>query len=281
MKQIPFPPPTATGPVVMAYGGGVNTMAALIEATRRGVKFTAIVMADPGHEWPQTHWYRDNIANPWLIEHGQPTVTVVTRAAEAKFRPRAGLIYQGTLGEECLRIKALPSIAYGWKKCSQKYKAAPSNWWIERQPWAQEAWSRGERITRIIGYDADEPSRARPEFLDAREASRFVPRYILLERGIDRDGCIAIIERAGLPVPHKSACMWCPSNQLAEWREVRDHHPDVYSYALGMEANAEIGSPDVVGLVRVMPNGRRQLRMLDEGAPVMEREGEVPCDCAL
>ena len=265
----------------MAYGGGVNTIAMVCVLYDQGITPDAIVMSDPGHEKPGTLTYRDNVANPWLLAHGFPAVTVVSRAAEAVFRPRASKTPQSTLGAECLRIKALPSIAYGWKKCSLKYKATPSNWWMERQPWAIAAWARGERITRCIGYDAGEPQRARPEFLDPREARMFVPRYPLQEAGIDREECEAIILAHGLPVPPKSSCKWCPNLTLEEWIDLRDNDPEGWAEALAMEANAEIDSPDVVGLMRCMPHGKRQLRVWNGERPTFAREPDaMPCECA-
>jgi hypothetical protein len=272
-------------PIGCRLRGGINTIAVLVELARRGETPTAIVMSDPGSERRGTHEYREQVANPWLRARGWPEVTVVTRKGEAPYRPRAKDTPQGTLYEECIRIKALPSIAYGWKKCSQKYKAEPANWWTERQAWAQAAWARGERITRVIGYDADESSRARPEFLAGLEKKRFIPWYPLLEKGIDRDECIAIILRAGLPLPPKSSCRWCPSNTLAEWEELRSD-PEGWAEAMALSTNAEIDSPDVVGLMRCNPNGKRTLHLhvFGDGACGTDEEtmrDGMPCECAL
>lgn len=209
-------------------------------------------------------------------------MVVVTLASEAQYRPRAQKTEYGTLRDECVRIKSLPSIAYGWKKCSQKFKARPANWWIERQPWAIETWERGEKIARAIGYDEDERRRVRTAFMDPLEARRFVPEYPLIAEGLDRDGCMELIQRHGLPLPRKSACVFCPSNKLKEWEEYQRRYPEDFVATLEMSRNAEIESPDAVGLMLCNPPGRRQLHLhvFNDGEP--DRDGaELPCDCAL
>lgn len=281
MTQLPLYRPRENGPTIAAYGGGVNSVAMILTLYDEGTVPVEIVMADPGDEKRGTLAYRDNVMNPWLVAHGFPSVVVVSRASEAQYRPRASKTPQGTLREECMRIKALPSIAYGWKKCSLKYKAEPGNWYIARQQWALDAWARGERITRCIGYDAGEPSRARPEFVNGIEARRFIPRYPLQERGIDREECEDIIRAHGLAVPPKSSCRWCPNNTLEEWEDLRENDPEGYADALAMEANAEIDVPDVVGLMRCMPHGKRQLRVWNGDRPTFAREEEMPCECSL
>lgn len=285
MNQLPFPQPRPAGHVVVAYGGGVNTIALLIELRRLNLRPTAIVMADPGDEWPETIAYRDDVANPWLASIGWPTVTVVSRASEAQYRPRAHATPQGTLREECERIASLPSIAYGFKKCSLKFKRDPANWWLARQPWALDVWSRGEKITRAIGYDADEGYRVRDSFGDPWEAARLTPLYPLVAAGIDRVDCVEMIRSEALPVPHKSACTFCPSNTLDEWRDLHDRHPDRYADAVAMSRNARIESPDVVKLMRCLPAGQRQLHLhVWNDAPIASCSGgrdAMDCECAL
>lgn len=290
MNQIPlFGPARGDGPLIVAYGGGVNTIALLVRLRDLGQRPDAIVMADPGSERKGTHPYRVTVADPWLRAQGWPAVTVVTLAEEAKYRPRAKDTAQRTLREECAQLHALPSIAYGWKKCSQKYKARPAVWWTERQSWAVAAWARGEKITRAIGYDAGEDRRALDTFGDPKESARFAPWYPLHAAGIDRDGCVDLIRSAGLPVPSKSACTFCPSNTLQEWDDLRRDDPEAFADAMEMSREAFDGLdvPDVVGLMRCNPAGRRQLHLhvWQDDAPTGETADDardaIPCECAL
>lgn len=300
------------GKLVVSYGGGVNSVAVLVLLKRLGAVPTAIVMVDPGSEWRATYMYRDEVMQPWLKSIGFPTITTITRAEEGRHRSRAWRLE--TLREECLRTKSLPSVAYGWKKCSQKFKGDTQRWWIRRQPWALETWREfrvatlepgrrtkfnvridGERLIKVIGYDVDEVRRVRSSFQDPWENERFVPFYPLVEAKLGRDECVDLIAEEGLSVPGKSACKFCPNNKLAEWERLRREEPDGFAEAVEMSRNAvgSIGSPDVVGLMRCNPHGRRQLHIWAEGGyEVSPASGRVrydddderdamPCECAL
>ena len=272
------------GIIVVSYGGGVNSVALLVHLQRRRLVPTAILMADPGHEWPETYAYRDRVMRPWLRKVGFPDVTVVTREAEAKYRPRSQ--HQGTLGDECEAWKMLPSTAYGFKRCSHKYKITPCNWYVERQPWAHTEWNEGRRITRAVGFDAEEDARVERALLADAESALFRVWYPLYEAGINRTGCEDLIRDAGLPLPRKSACTFCPNSTLQDWRDLRRLHPDLFEYAVEMSRRAapHIENPDVVGLMRCNPAGRRQLHVWaesDDEPPSSQSPPPMPCECAL
>lgn len=275
------------GLVVVSYGGGVNSVALLVALRQAGVVPRAITMADPGSERRRTIWYRDTVLPPVLERWGFPPITVVDRVTEGQHRKRAWRLE--TLEQECLRTKTLPSVAYGWKKCSAKYKAEPQWWWLERQPWARAEWDADRRLVRCIGYDADEEQRVRPQMMNSSERARFVPWYPLVDAGITREGCERLIADAGLPSPGKSACTYCPNNTLDEWKQLRRDEPEAFARAVAMSRLAEPGltAPDVVGLMRCAPHGRRQLHVWAEDAYPRqldlfeERDNPMPCECAL
>lgn len=270
--------------IVVSYGGGVNSVAALVQLWRMRLTPTAIVMADPGSERIGTVHYRDSVIPSWLYSVGFPQVEVITRIEEGRHVKRAWRLE--TLRDECMRIGALPSVAYGWKKCSAKYKGDTQRWWAARQPWAQEEWAAGRKIIKVIGYDAGEERRVKKTFQNEWEDARFVPYYPLVDAGLDRDGCEALILGAGLPLPPKSACKFCPHNKLEEWEQLRDEDPDGFAEAVKMSRNAapNINSPDVVGLMRCNPHGKRQLHVWADGGydgALGGREDDLPCECVL
>lgn len=265
--------------VVLNFGGGVNSVAAMILLIEHmGVIPRLILMSDPGAEWPETIQYRDEVVNPWLQARGLDPIRVVSRASEAVFRPVTEL-YE-TLYGECQRKKMLPSAAYGYKTCSLKYKQVPALWHLLRQRWAQELWSQGERIQKVIGYDAGEERRVKRAMLDPAEHQRFFPSYPLFDRGLDRDGCERLILAAGLPLPRKSACTYCPNSTLDDWIELAANHPEEFEKAVAMSrwAVETLEVPDVVGLMRCNPKGRRQLHLwTGEGGG--GQEPDQHCEC--
>lgn len=212
--------------LIVTYGAGTNSTALLIEMWKRGIIPDLILFADTGGERPETYWYII-MFSLWLVGHGMPPITTVRKV------DLHGEVM--TLEKNCLEKKMLVSLAYGFKSCSLKYKVAPQDKYCNHFPPAIEAWKKGEKVTKAIGYDADEERRAKI-FNDAK----YTYWYSLIEWGLGREGCEKVISDAGLPQPGKSSCFYCPSMKKLEILELRDSHPDLLKRALIMEKNAEL-----------------------------------------
>jgi len=63
-------------PLVVAYGGGVDSTAMLIGFKQRSIRPDLILMADPGSEKDATYEYLPKI-NRWLEEASFPRVQIV------------------------------------------------------------------------------------------------------------------------------------------------------------------------------------------------------------
>jgi len=208
--------------VIASYGAGTNSTALLIEMVRRGEKVDAILFADAGGERPGAYAFVA-LFSDWLMARGYPAITIVKKGGR-----------QETLEEDCLRKSMLPSLAYGFKGCSHKYKIEPQDKFANNWPPAREAWAAGRKVTKLIGYDMDEPHRAA-----IPEDAKYRYRYPLLEWEWGRDECVSAIEKAGLPQPGKSSCFFCPASTKEDILELRKSHPDLLSRALAMEAAAK------------------------------------------
>jgi hypothetical protein len=68
------------------------------------------------------------------------------------------------------------------------------------------------------------------------EAKRYVWEYPLMEWGWDLERCIQAIDDAGMPVPPKSACFFCPNQQP---EEVCDLTPEERARTMRIEITAE------------------------------------------
>jgi hypothetical protein len=68
--------------------------------------------------------------------------------------------------------------------------------------------------------------------------------------GNDRERCVNVIASAGLPVPMKSACWFCPASKKPEIVWLQEHHLDLLERALAIERNTRGTLKTVKGLGR-------------------------------
>ena len=116
-----------------------------------------------------------------------------------------------TLEDECLQSCSLPSIAYGFKRCSLKHKIGPQEKFCNHYPPCRRTWAAGKRVVKFIGYDAGEGYRSDKVLLGDLADRKYSKWYPLMEWGWTRDDCIRQIEAAGLPQPGKSSCFFAPA----------------------------------------------------------------------
>jgi hypothetical protein len=136
-------------------------------------------------------------------------------------------------------------------------------------------------VTKLIGYDMDEPHRAA-----IPEDAKYRYRYPLLEWGWGRDECIESIERAGLPLPGKSSCFFCPSTRKVEIIDMLDNDPVYLGRALAIEMNAEASGKNhsVKGLGRRLNWGNYVSEVLAQRAANLSInvggiDDPIPCGC--
>lgn len=243
----------------VSYGGGVNSVAVCVGLVERNEPPDLVMFSDTGGERPETYEHI-KLMFDWLKQRNIKCVTV-------RNAPASG---DKTLEDNCLRRKELPSLAYGFKGCSVKWKRQPMDRFLRQQYEPSMALlAAGQKINRIIGIDAGETRRAKLPPDDY-----FVYKYPLVEWGWDRDACHYAIERAGLPQPPKSSCFFCPAMKRAEIRDLMETHPDLFARALAIEANAETHT--VVGLGR---NWKWASIAQDRQMQFKFPEPSAPCDC--
>ncbi len=63
-------------PVIVAFGGGTNSAAMLIEMQKREVIPDLILFADTGGELPETYKFVD-LFSRWLVERKMPEIQTV------------------------------------------------------------------------------------------------------------------------------------------------------------------------------------------------------------
>lgn len=227
---------------IVSFGGGTNSAALLIGLHKNNIPVDLITFADTGAEHPYTYQFIE-VMDKWLAKRGMPTITVV------KAVDRYGNRF--SLETECLRSHTLPSIAYGYKRCSQKHKIAPQEKFCNNHPTCREVWQQGKKITRFIGYDAGELKRYEHSRKYNETDKKYINRYPLIEEWHwSRNDCVRQIEAAGLPQPGKSSCFFCPSMKRQEILDLKERYPDLFRQAIVLEENAMPYLKSVKGLGR-------------------------------
>ena len=228
----------ALTPLGVSYGMGVDSTAMLVEMVKRGVRPDVIQFANTGAELPETYAYLP-VINEYLRAHSYPEVTVVRKNSK-----------YASLYENCLGNETLPSLAFGKKGCSLKWKVDPMNAWCNKWAPAKACWKAGFKMIKAIGYDGG--ARDKQRFCQSAESEakravkgkgdkKYTYWYPLIEWGIDREACIETIKAAGLRVPIKSACFFCPARKLAEVVDLQVNHPQLFQLSVNLETTARDG----------------------------------------
>jgi hypothetical protein len=237
----------AGAPIIVNYGGGVDSTAMLIIMVMLGIVPDLILFADVGDEKPETYAYIE-FFNEWLLSVGFPGITrVAYRPVKAKYT---------TLEGNVLANQTLPSISFRMKGCSLKWKAGVMDSYllgVSRGPnkcegWAPalEALASGVKPVKLIGYDFGPIDSCRA--INMTEDDHFRYLYPLRDLKLKREDCIATIKRAGLPVPVKSACFYCASSKPYEIYWMASAHPDLLKRSLTIEDTARNGKHGLRGV---------------------------------
>lgn len=230
--------------LAVCFGAGVDSTAMLVALHLAGITPDVITFADVGAEKPETLVHLDRV-NAVLARWGWPPIAICRHV------PLATTGY-GDLYGNCIVNETLPSLAFGMKSCSIKWKQAPQDRFLKGtrsgpnasmpHPVWIEAQRSGQRITKLIGYDCGLADLRRASRLPVADAE-FDYVYPLQILRWTRADCIQLItEHLGVEyVPIKSACFFCPASKHWELFWLAAHHPDLLERALFLERNALTG----------------------------------------
>ncbi len=230
--------------MALCFGSGVDSTAMLVALHDAGLRPDVITFANTGAEKPESIAHIDKM-NVILRAWRWPTIDV----CRAIPKPTTGYV---DLYGNCMKNETLPSLAFGLKACSIRWKAQPQDQFLKgvksgpnaRPPHAlwQEAQASGQRITKLIGYDCGKADLRRSKSLAALDSEFDFVYPLQLVRWTRRD-CVRAIARAlGADlVPIKSACFFCPASKPWELWWLAAEHPDLLEKALVMERNALTG----------------------------------------
>lgn len=230
--------------VVLCYGGGVDSTALAVALREAGIRPDLITFADTGAEKRVTYDFVraiDEVFAAW----GWESVTWCKKQT----KPDTG--YTDLTGN-CVENETLPSLAFGMKSCSIKWKHGPQDQFLkgvkagpnkrDAHPLWIEAQARGERIVKLIGYDNGKADLRRSKKAPTADED-FDFSYPLQILGWDRALCVKAIVAVLGPkfVPVKSACFFCPASKPWELFWLAANEPDLFEKALHLERVALTG----------------------------------------
>lgn len=227
---------------VISYGGGVQSTALLVLAAEGRIDFSTFVFSNVGDdsESPMTLQYIRDIASPFAQQHGLTLETLEKIRRDG----RAETLWQRLHRPETRSIPIpvrMANGAPGRRNCTADFKIKVISKWLREQGATAES-----PATVGIGISVDEIHRANRRRAEPNQEVA----YPLLDLGLRREDCVHLIKEAGLPVPPKSSCYFCPFHTVGEWREQRRTEPELFAKSEELEAfintrRAALGRDDV------------------------------------
>jgi len=211
---------------INSFGGGIQSVAALVLQAQGRISYDYFVFSNVGadSENPDTLTYYEQYAKPFAEAHGIPLVEV----GKLRFGEPDTLYKELMRDNRSIRIPARMSNGMpGNRGCTQIFKIEVVASWLRNQ---------GHRQAAVgLNISTDEIERAHTPEWKKVSGIKQITEYPLIDMRISRNDCRKIIEGAGLPVPPKSACYFCPFHSYQDWDTMRRDKPDLFQKAVELE----------------------------------------------
>lgn len=202
----------------LAFGAGVQSTALLVCSALglHGVpKIDLAVFADTGDE-PEYVYEQLQYATEFAAEHG---ISVETCSAGHLSRD---------LKTEGRRFAAIPAWTLGAdgreaplrRQCTREYKVAPIEKLVRARLGYRPRQRIKERVRCLLGISLDEVSRIKPS-----RTPWVTNEWPLVDARLRRHQCVDIVVEAGLPVPSKSSCVFCPYHSDRYYKWMKEQYP--------------------------------------------------------
>jgi hypothetical protein len=208
-----------------ASGGGVQSagIAALI-VTGEIEKPDLAVIVDTEREQSTTWAYMDEVIAPALESVG----VVLHRVKKSEYEKKD--LYGGKDNDTLL----IPAFTNQSGDVGKLPTYCSSYWKRE----VVKRWANAQGVTAVdqwLGISVDEMQR-----MQASKRGKWNTVYPLIQSGMNRGNCMALVERMGWPKPPRSSCWMCPNHTQDEWRDIRDNKPDDWTKAVMFDKHIRI-----------------------------------------
>lgn len=213
---------------VFSFGGGVQSMSALVLSAQKTLDYTHFVFSNVGDdsENPDTIAYVRDVAIPYAVGNGLEIVQVTRQRKEGQ---PATLLQHALQSKNSIPIPMYINGKPASRICTGDWKINVVNKWMRENAGA----SKKNRVAVGVGISVDESHRMRTD--DPEKYPYTITEYPLIDLRLNRNDCMNIISRAGLPIAPKSSCWFCPFKKKHEWTEMRQTHPHLFAQAIELE----------------------------------------------
>lgn len=223
-----------------SYGGGVQSTALLVLVAQGYLPPGPFLFSNVGDdsEHPATIEYVHEVAWDYAAAHGieiHELHRVPARGySKGKRETLMGRLMQPGSKSIPIPVRMSDTGAPGTRACTADFKIRVVSKWLQDHGATEES-----PVQVGIGISTDEYQRANDR---SREGPWEIPWYPLLHlehrlapSGASRADCAAIIRDAGLPVPPKSSCYFCPFHKPTVWADMARDEPHLFEKAAGLE----------------------------------------------
>jgi len=293
--------------------GGVQSTAALVLAAQGKIDYQTFLFCNVGtdSENPETLAYVEQVAKPYAARHGLDLIELSRKKRDGTVETIYGRITRPDSRSIGIPVY-MSSGAPGNRQCTYDFKVAVVDRWLKEQTESgyvqhmkealllryglkrldketvlsvmgslDQHFADREPVVVGLGISLDEIQRVKPN-MDEKTIAWKVNAFPLLfdlPRPLSRQDCMSIIAGAGLPVPPKSSCWFCPFHTTRAWQELREQQPALFWRAVALEWLIN-ERRQVLGKDRVWLSSK--LKPLEQITTEYLQpslfEGEAPCD---
>ena len=233
---------------ILSLGWGVQSFTlAAMSALGELEPIDAAIHADTTHDSVLTYKFAAKWT-PWLEARGVKVITVKaddTEVIDRKYNMSQIPAFNNSGG-------------MGKRQCTSDWKVIPVRRKIREL-------SGGKPVEQWIGISLDEIQRA-----NKSGVQYITNRFPLVEKRMTRAACVTWLEKNGLGVPPKSACVFCPYHGINNWRQTKAVDED---WQEAVRVDEEIRHVSNNGLTNYLTNKRVPLVDLDLSTP--EERGQI------
>lgn len=231
----------------ISYGGGVQSTALLVLAATGRIDFPLFLMANVGDdsEHPATLRYVREVAAPYAAANGIELVELDRIKRDGSTETLRGRLMKPDSRSLPIPVR-MSNGAPGTRSCTADFKIKVIARELKRRGFTAGRPCHPHKPTIVedcdrcvqpniatlgIGISVDEIHRANNRRALAWERVT----YPLLDLRLRRSDCEQIIAAAGIPVPPKSSCYFCPFHKMGAWEDLARDEPALFDDACRIE----------------------------------------------